>query len=59
MQRLLFIIAWILVITPLSWGVARSIQRSMPLFTTGTPIQTPQVGAGPTNLTHPTAPSRP
>jgi hypothetical protein len=59
MQRLLFIIAWILVITPLSWGVARSIQRSMPLFTTGAPIQTPQAGAGPTTHSHPTAPSQP
>ncbi len=57
MQRLLFIIAWILVITPLSWGVARSIQRSMPLFTAGTPIQAPQAGAA--SPTQPTAPSRP
>ena len=57
MQRLLFIIAWILVITPLSWGVARSIQRSMPLFTAGTPIQAHQAGAA--SPTQPTAPSRP
>ena len=57
MQRLLFIIAWILVITPLSWGVARSIQRSMPLFTAGTPIQVPQAGTA--SPTQPTAPSRP
>jgi hypothetical protein len=35
MQRLLLIAAWILVLAPLSWGVARSVQRSMPLFTAG------------------------
>lgn len=35
MQRPLLITAWILVLAPLSWGVARSVQRSMPLFTAG------------------------
>ena len=38
MQRLLLIIAWALVLIPLSWGVARSVQRSLPLFNAGTPI---------------------
>ena len=57
MQRLLFIIAWILVLTPLGWGVARSIQRSMPLFTAGAPTPVPQVG--PTTLIHPNASSKP
>jgi len=37
MQRLLLPLAWILVLAPLSWGVARSVQRSMPLFTAGNP----------------------
>ena len=45
MQRLLFIVTWILVLTPLSWGVARSIQKSMPLFTTGAPIKPIQAGS--------------
>ena len=35
MQRSLLIAAWLLVLAPLSWGVARSVQRSMPLFTAG------------------------
>jgi hypothetical protein len=38
MQRFLLIIAWILVLTPLSWGVARSVQRSLPLFSADSPI---------------------
>jgi 4-hydroxybenzoate polyprenyltransferase len=55
MQRLLLIAAWILVLAPLSWGVARSVQRSMPLFTAdkaaGAPLQN--------GLTTPTQPTRP
>jgi hypothetical protein len=38
MQRFLLIIAWMLVLTPLSWGVARSVQRSLPLFSAGSLI---------------------
>ena len=40
MQTVLLPIAWLLVLAPLSWGVARSVQRSMPLFTEGTPAGT-------------------
>ena len=45
MQRLLFIVTWILVLTPLSWGVARSIQKSMPHFTASMPIKPTQAGS--------------
>lgn len=48
MQRFLLIIAWALVLTPLSWGVARSVQRSLPLFNTGTPISGLQPAHPPT-----------
>jgi len=54
MQRLLFIVTWILVLTPLSWGVARPIQKSMPLFTASTPIK--PIQAGSTNSTTPAKP---
>ena len=57
MQRLLFIVTWILVLTPLSWGVARSIQKSMPLLTTGAPIK--PIQAGSTTHTNPPTPAKP
>ena len=57
MQRLILLVAWILVLTPLSWGVARSIQRSMPLFQAGMAMHVPPGGL--TTPTQPTTPSKP
>jgi hypothetical protein len=57
MQRLLFLVTWILVLTPLSWGVARSIQKSMPLFTTGALIK--PIQAGSTTHTNPPTSAKP
>lgn len=33
MRRMVIILAWLLVSTPLAWGVWQSVQRSIPLFT--------------------------
>ena len=57
MQRPLLIAAWILVLAPLSWGVARSVQRSMPLFTAGTPAAPGK--PGPTGPAGPASTNRP
>lgn len=32
MSRLRLLGVWILIAVPLAWGVARSVQKSMPLF---------------------------
>lgn len=56
MQTVLLPIAWLLVLAPLSWGVARSVQRSMPLFTEGTPAGT-RAPAGPTQVRTPPTPA--
>lgn len=57
MKTVLLPIAWILVLAPLSWGVARSVQRSMPLFTAGTPASpekpVPTGPAGPASTNRP------
>jgi len=57
MKTVLLPIAWILVLAPLSWGVARSVQRSMPLFTGGTTAapekSVPTGPAGPASTNRP------
>ena len=58
MQRLLLPLAWLLVLAPLSWGVARSVQRSMPLFTAGSPSPTGNVPGSPA-AAGTTAPAKP
>ena len=58
MQRLLLPLAWLLVLVPLSWGVARSVQRSMPLFTAGSPSPTGNVPGSPAAAVT-TAPAKP
>ncbi len=37
MKSLKLFIVWILVIIPLTWGVVRSVQKSLPLFQTENP----------------------
>lgn len=32
MKTIRLLLVWILVIVPLSWGVVRSVQKSLPLF---------------------------
>ena len=58
MQPLLLVVAWALVLAPLSWGVARSVQRSMPLFTAGSPAPTVKPPGSPTGAGT-TAPTKP
>ena len=59
MQPLLLVVAWALVLAPLSWGVARSVQRSMPLFTAGGPANPAPGSAGHPAATAPGAPKNP
>jgi hypothetical protein len=32
MKTIKLLLVWILVLVPLSWGVVRSVQKSLPLF---------------------------